>query len=148
MNRFKQIWHNEIQFILINYIIGNIPLWSLRKLFYKLFGMKIGKGTRIAMKCIILGPRNIVIGNNNVINEFVLLDGRSELYIGNNNSISMYSKFYSGTHNPYSNEFEYIGKKCKVENNTWIGTNTIVMPGSVVSDFSVIGDNSLYKGTS
>lgn len=146
MNRLKQIWHNEIQFILINYIIGNIPLWGLRKLFYRLFGMRIGAGSRIAMKCIILGPHNIVIGENNVINEFALLDGRSGLCIGNNNSISMYAKLYSGTHNSYSIEFEYVGKKCVIGDNTWIGTNAIIMPGSIIEDFSIIGANSLYKG--
>lgn len=145
-DRIYELIHDDIFFILINYIIAYIPFWTVRKCFYRMFGMKIGKKSRIAMRCVVLGPRGIEIGDGNVINEFVLLDGRSGLKIGNDNSISMYAKIYSGTHVTDSPTFEYKGLKTTIQDNCWIGTSAIIMPGSIISDFSVVGANSLYRG--
>lgn len=145
-DRIYEFIHDDIFFILINYFVAYIPFWTIRKWLYKLFGIKIGKNSRIAMKCVILGPKGIEIGDRNVINEFVLMDGRSGLKIGNDNSISMYAKIYSGTHITDSATFEYKGLKTVLEDNCWIGTSAIILPGSIVKDFSVISANSLYKG--
>ena len=141
--------YDDMFYIIINYFVAYIPFWSVRKQLYRLFGMKIGKGSRIAMRCIILGRKGchgIEIGEDNVINEYCLLDGRSGLKIGNSNSISMYAKLYSGTHRTNSETFEYIGRETIIANNTWIGTSAILLPGSVVNDFSVISANSLFNG--
>lgn len=142
--------YNDVFYIIINYFIAYIPFWTIRKALYQVFGMKIGNGTRIAMRCVVIGQkgcRGIVIGEDNVINEYCLLDGRSGLEIGNSNSISMYTKIYSGTHRTHSENFEYIGRKTILHNNTWIGTSAIILPGSEINDFSVISANSLFNGT-
>ena len=36
----------------INYFVAYIPSWTIRKLFYRAVGMKIGKGSRIKQVCI------------------------------------------------------------------------------------------------
>lgn len=59
----------------------------MQKIFYIMFGMKIGKGSRINMRCIIMNTWNIVIGNNSIINEYTLIDGRGGVIIGNNCSV-------------------------------------------------------------
>lgn len=141
--------YDDMFYMIINYFVAYIPFWNIRKQIYKLFGMKIGKGSRIAMRCIVLGQKGchgIEIGEDNVINEYCLLDGRSGLIIGNSNSISMYAKIYSGTHRTNSDTFEYIGRPTKILNNTWIGTNAIILPGSIIDDFSVISASSLFNG--
>lgn len=132
----------------LNYFVAFIPLWILRKFFYVLFGMKIGKRSRIGKGCTIIGCKGISIGNDNVINDHVLLDGRSKLFIGDHNSISMYAKIYTGTHKSYSNTFEYSGVVTSIKNNCWIGTAAVVMPGSEVNDFTIISVNSVFKGIS
>ena len=109
---YSHIWsfiHNDVEYIVLNYFVAYIPLWTVRKILYSIFGMKIGKKSRIAMRVVVLNPRAIEIGERNVINEFVLLDGRSGLKIGSDNSISMYVKIYSGTHDSNSNTFAYRG---------------------------------------
>ena len=151
MKNIKTIFRNlldDIIFIFLNYGVGYIPFWTIRKLFYRMFGMKIGKRSRIAMRCVIQGCNRIVIGNNSVINEFVYLDGRGRLTIGDNNSISMYAKIYSATHKSFSNQFEYWERETIIEDNCWIGTSAVVMPGSHLKDFTIISVNSVFKGTS
>lgn len=144
-----KILYDDIFYIILNYVVAYIPIWNVRKVLYRIFGMKIGKGTRIAMRCIVMGQKGchgIEIGEDNVINEYVLLDGRSGLKIGNSNSISMYSKIYTGTHGTWSNTFEYVGRETQIHNNIWLGTSAIILPGSEIQDFAVIGANSLFKG--
>ena len=150
LNRiYSCIWsfvYNDIEYIILNYFVAYIPLWTVRKFLYKLFGMKIGKKTRIAMRAIVFKPSGIEIGERNVINEFVLLDGRSGLKIGDDNSISMFAKIYTGTHNPHSDTFAYRGGRTIICDNCWIGTSAIVLPGSNINDFATISANSLFKG--
>ena len=100
------------------------------------------------MGAILMKPSGISIGENTIINQYVLLDGRSGLTIGNNNSISMFAKIYTGTHKSYSDNFEYYGKCTKICDNCWIGTSSIIMPGSELKDFTILSVNSLYKGIS
>ena len=123
----------DLGYMFTNYFVAYIPSWIIRKSLYRLLGMHIGKGSRINMRCIIMAPYRICIGENTIINEFCLLDGRGGLTIGNNTSISMYAKIYTATHKSYSEEFEYI-------------TNAVVMPGSIVEDFNIISVNSVFKG--
>lgn len=149
MSIYSHIWNfiiNDIEYIVLNYFVAYIPLWTVRKFLYRICGMKIGKKSRIAMRALVFKPQGIEIGERNVINEFVLLDGRSGLKIGSDNSISMFAKLYSGTHDSNSDTFEYRGRCTTLCDNCWIGTSAIIMPGSKVSDFAIISANSLFKG--
>lgn len=139
---------NDILYIFVNYFVENIPIWTIRKILFNLLGMKIGRNSRIAMKCIIFSPKKIEIGENNIINEHCLLDGRGFLKIGNNNSISMFSKIYSCSHYLNSDNFDYYCKKTEIKDNCWLGTSSVIMPGSLLNDFTVISVNSVFKGIS
>lgn len=139
---------DNLVYIFLNYFVAYIPAWFIRKFFYRLFGMSIGKKSRINQRVIIFNPKTIKIGNGCVINEYALLDGRSGLTIGNGNSISMYAKIYTGTHKSYSNTFEYLGKPTLIKDNCWIGTSAVIMPGSELADFTIISVNSVFKGKS
>ncbi len=75
MGRLKVLVYDFV-YIFINYFVAGIPCWSIRKMLYKLFGMKIGKGSRINMKCFVIEPWNVKIGENSIINEVCLIDGR------------------------------------------------------------------------
>ena len=133
-------------YIFTNCFINSIPFWGIRKFFYRLLGMKIGKGSRINMHCIVMSPWKITIGKHTMINDYVLLDGRGILTIGNNTNISMYSVIYTGTHKSYSDSFEYYTKETKIKDCCWIGTRSVIMPGSVISDLVIIGVQSVFKG--
>ena len=147
MNLIKTVIR-DLTYIFANYFVANIPCWFIRKLFYRMMGMKIGKGSRICMKCIVMSPWKISIGDNTMINEFVLLDGRGELSIGSNSSISMWAILYSASHVAGSKEFTYYSKPTVVGDCCWIGTHSIIMPGSVFSDGSILSGKSSFKGIS
>lgn len=148
MKNIIKIFARDIIYIFLNYVVNYIPCWNIRKLFYILMGLKIGKGSRICMKCIIMSPWNISIGANTMINEYVLLDGRGGLTIGDSCSISMWAILYTASHYSDSNEFQYYSKETKLGNCCWIGTRAVIMPGSVIRDRTIISVNSVFKGIS
>lgn len=130
----------------INYFVAYIPSWAIRKLFYRLFGMKIGKNTRINQRVYIFCPWRISIGDNTMVNSFAILDGRGGLEIGNGVSISMRSVIYSASHYSNSDSFECYKKKTTVGNYAWICVNAVILAGAVIADGVIVSANSVIKG--
>ncbi|MBQ4057553.1 MAG: hypothetical protein IJD40_01325 [Lachnospiraceae bacterium] len=137
-----------LYYLIVNHFVNHIPSWIIRKFFYRLCGLKIGKNSRIKMNVIVYRPRDISIGSGTIINEGALLDGRGGLIIGNNVNVSMYAILYSGSHKSYSRTFEYYTSKTTVEDCCWIGTRAVVMPGSYIQRNSILSVNSVFKGKS
>lgn len=136
----------EFIYILCNYIVNNIPIWYVRKLLYTLLGMKIGAGSRILMKTIVVCPWKVVIGNRTIINEFCYLDGRGELLIGDDVSVSIFTKIITGTHISDSDSFEYVAEKIIIGNNVWIGADAVILPGTTLPCAVIIGAGSTVLG--
>ena len=79
----------DFQYIFLNNFVNNIPSWKIRKIFYQFFGMDIKKGSRIAIKTIVINPKGITLGDRSIINECCFIDGRGGLVIGTDVSISV-----------------------------------------------------------
>jgi len=59
--------------------VGYIPSHYFRRFFYRLFGIQIGSGSTIHMGAVFYYPPNISIGNDSIIGENAVLDGRDKL---------------------------------------------------------------------
>lgn len=136
----------DLQYIVLNKFVNQIPCWNLRKRIYKKFGVIMGKGSRIGIGTIVLGPDKIKIGDRSIINENCLLDGRGGLVIGHDTSISSYSKILTASHRNNSPNFDYYTQKTKIGNNVWIGTAAVILNGSVLEDYVIIGAGAVMKG--
>ena len=146
MLKTVKIFLCDADFILLNYFVANIPCWWIRKVFYLLHGMKLGKKCRINMKCIIYAPWKISIGDNTIINEHTLLDGRGRLNIGDNVSVSMFSIIYTASHYSWSSKFEYYTKETVIKSGCWIGARAIVNAGSIMNENSILSAGSVLSG--
>lgn len=134
-------------FCFYNYFVCYIPCWQIRKVLYRMGGLKIGKGSRILMKTTIIKPWKVQIGNNTYINEGCHLDARGGIYIGNNASISIGSMIITGTHDSQSEYFEYKELEVNIEDNVWIGARAIILPGAYLKKQCLIGAGStVIKG--
>lgn len=138
----------DLLYVFINYIVAYIPFWTIRKALYSAVGMHIGKGSRIMMRCIVMAPWRIKIGDNTMINEYVLLDGRGGLTIESSVSISAYTLIYTGTHKSFSPTFEYASKPVSISNCCWLGARSVIMPGSDLQRGTIVSVNSVFKGSS
>lgn len=137
----------DIIYLFINYLVCYIPCWHIRKVLYKILGMKIGKNARIHMGVKVLIPWRIELGNNSIVNEFCFLDGRGGLKIGDNVSISIYSMMITGSHDKNSENFAYVANSIIIENCVWLGARAIILDGSILKQRTVIGAGSVFKGT-
>lgn len=129
----------------LNYIVSIIPFWCIRKFFYIISGMKIGKGSRIGLHTRVIKPRKIKIGERTIINEYCHMDGRGFLTIGNDCSISIYTKLITASHKAHSDMFEYYENGINIEDHVWIGCNAIILDGSKIKSGCIIGAGAVVK---
>lgn len=133
----------ELVYCFFNYFVCNLPFWPMRRFFYIIAGMKIGKGSRILRKTIIVSPSHIVIGDRTYVNERCFLDGRSEITIGSDVTIAVYSKLISSGHDIDDEQFEYQGNRIVIEDNVVIFADSTVLAGAFIHRGCVIAAKSL-----
>lgn len=146
MERISRLKY-DFKYIALNYFIRHIPAWYIRRAFYILMGMKIGKNARIGINTVIINPENITIGKRTIINENCHLDGRGGLIIENDTSISFGTTIITATHNS-KDEFEFIPEKVVIKDHVWIGANAIILNGSIIERLCIIGAGCVFKGDS
>ena len=132
-------------YIFCNYFINSIPCWTIRKLLYRMCGMKIGKHSRIMMKTIVTIPWRITIGDYTTVNEYCYLDGRGGLYIGNNVNIAIHSMIVTGSHKYKSVTFDYYTEPVVIEDDVWIAVRGIVLNGCTLKTGCVVGAGSVIS---
>jgi acetyltransferase-like isoleucine patch superfamily enzyme len=126
--------------------VGFLPFHHGRRFFYRLFGMKIGRGSTLHMMGRIYDPRNITIGEDTLIGEQATLDGRKQLpnskgglKIGNHVDIASQVMIWTSEHDVNSEDMHPIEEKVVIEDYVFIGPRAIILPGITVGKGAVIG---------
>lgn len=123
----------------INSIIMFLPFFHIRFFWCKIILKRIGYKCYISRNIDIRSPRHITIGNNVVLNKRVLLDGRgSNLIIGNNVDIAQDVQIWTQEHDVKSNTHDLINSAVIIEDNVWIASRAIILPGVKIGVGSVI----------
>src|SRR3972149_6448662 len=102
-NRLYNYWL-DFELMLLRWI-GYFPSHTIRKLKYRFFGMKIGKGSTVHMWANFFDPRNIKIGEDTIIGDHAFLDGRASLKIGNHVDIASSVMIYNSEHDLSKDDF-------------------------------------------
>ncbi len=125
-------------YYVINYIYG-----------YK--HAQIGKNTNVHPTVIIREPHNVVIGYNCYFNHNTILHGgkkNAKLTIGNyvqtgpNVAIYAYNHEFSNKHIPIIDQ-GYYESDVNIEDDVWIGANSVVLSGVCIGKGAVIGAGSV-----
>ncbi len=124
---------------LIMRIVGFIPSHHIRRFFYRLAGVKIGKGSAIHMGACFYDPKNIVIGQDTIIGEGAVLDGRDRLIIGNHVDIASQVMIYNAEHNVQDPAFKAVKSPVTIEDYVFIGPRAIILPGVKIKKGAVVG---------
>lgn len=132
LNIFLEI---EVYFL---HIIGHIPFHHLRRFFYRLAGIKIGKGSTIHMYARFYDPRNIEIGEDTIVGEFVVLDGRDQLKIGDHVAIASEVMIYNSEHDINDENFKAITEKVIIDDYVFIGPKAIILPNIKIGKGAII----------
>ena len=135
-NRLFNIFLEFEVFLL--HLVGSLPSHHLRRFFYRLAGVKIGRGSTIHMGARFYDPRNISIGEDSIIGEGVVLDGRDKLIIGNHVDIASEVMIYNSEHD--FNDPYFLAKNAPVliEDYVFIGPRAIILPGVKICKGAVV----------
>lgn len=145
---FLKIWNRietiELEFeMMILRWVGHIPSHHIRCFFYRLAGAQIGKGSTIHMGAIWYDSRNITIGNDSLIGENIVLDGRVKLAIGNHVDIASEVMIYNAEHDVMSADFHAVQQEVIIEDYVFIGPRAIILPGVHIGKGAVIGAGAI-----
>ncbi|MBI2031217.1 MAG: acyltransferase [Candidatus Levybacteria bacterium] len=127
---------------LINFIlrvVGFIPSHHVRRFFYRISGLSIGKGSAVHMGAVFYDPKNIKIGEDSIIGEGTVLDGRDALIIGNHVDIASEVMIYNAQHDVQSVDFHAITAPVTIEDYVFVGPRTIILPGVKIKKGAVVG---------
>lgn len=132
----------EFESMILRYV-GHIPSHILRRFFYRISGMGIGKGSAIHMWATFYLPRNIRIGEDTIIGEGAVLDGRAPLIIGNHVDIASDVMIYNSQHDTTAEHFAAVESIVKapvlIEDYVFIGPRAIILPGVRIGKGAVVG---------
>lgn len=137
INRIKNIFLEFEVFLL--HLVGCVPCHHFRRFFYRLAGIKIGKGSAIHTKARFYDPRNISIGVDSIIGEGVVLDGRDLLTIGSHVDIASEVMIYNSEHNINDESFIATNAPVKIEDYVFIGPRVIILAGVTVGRGAIVG---------
>ncbi|MDO8452545.1 MAG: acyltransferase [bacterium] len=118
--------------------VGNIPIHTVRKLFYSLAGMKIGKGSTIHMWANFFQPSHIEIGEDTILGDHIFLDGRAPLRIGNHVDIASQVLIYNSEHNINSEDFLATEEPVTIEDYVFIGPRVTILPGVTIGKGAIV----------
>lgn len=129
--------------VLLLHIIGYIPLHHVRRFFYRLAGIRIGKGTTIHTGTRFYDPHAISIGEDTIIGEYAVLDGRAKLTIGNHVDMASEVMIYNSEHNVNAEDFagvdSVITAPVHIDDYVFIGPRVIILPGVTIGKGAVVG---------
>lgn len=131
---------------LTNYVIKSVPSFALRRAWYRrLLGVDMGQNAGIHLGCYIwfYGPGQVrrgglTIGDYSRINRDCCLDARGSLRIGANVSISPEVVILTASHRVDDPQFRVETRSVVIEDNVWIGTRALILPGVTLGRGSVV----------
>ncbi|MCB9150115.1 MAG: acyltransferase [Caldilineaceae bacterium] len=120
------------------HILMHIPIQGFRYFVLRRLGMKLDKTSTVYMGGTIRNPQGITIGAYTTIGHNCTLDGRSNIYIGENVNLSSEVMIWTVQHDPQSADFGVKAEPVIVEDYAWLSTRSIILPGVTIGKGAVV----------
>ncbi len=136
INRIKNILLELGVYFL--HCVGFVPSHSFRRFFYRLSGVKIGRGSTIHTGARFYDPKNISIGQDSIIGEDAVLDGRAAITIGDHVDIASEVMIYNSEHDINDENFMPTDQPVVIKNYVFIGPRSIILPGVTIGEGAIV----------
>ena len=110
----------------------------LSSFYLRLYGIKLGPKSCIQRGCRFFHVGKFRTGHNVMINFGCYLDNRRGITIGNNVDLAHNVKIYTLGHNINSPKFEAVGKPVVIEDNVFVFSNAMIMPGVTIYEGAIV----------
>jgi len=137
LNRLLNIWL-DFELLLLNIVSNLVPFHSIRKLVFRLAGVKIEKGSFVHMGSRFYFPPGVTIGKGTIVGDHCFLDGRATLVIGNYVDIASQVLIYNSEHDIISEGFDPVEERVEIGDYVFIGPGAIIQPGVKIGKGAVV----------
>lgn len=137
VNRFRSVLR-EFGVMLLRWA-GHVPSHCFRRNFYRLFGIKIGRGSVVHMWADFFNPGGVKIGEDTIIGDHCFLDGRDRLEIGSHVDIASQVLIYNSEHDIEAEDFRAVTEPVEIKDYVFIGPRVIILPGVKIGQGAVVG---------
>lgn len=137
-------WILDFELMILRWV-GHIPFHNIRRFFYSLAGIKMGKGSAIHMFANFFNPKNIIIGEDTIIGKDAFLDGREKLIIGSHVDIASEVMIYNSEHDVNSKDFRAVSSPVEVGDYVFVGPRVVVLPGVKIGKGAVIAAGAVVS---
>lgn len=132
-------WRLAVVLYLANWWVNRIPFHGLRNAYYRrVCRMAIAKSSSVHMGAVIYTLGGVAIGPGSTLDQGVRLDGRGGLTIGAGVSIAPDVYLLTADHDPQSPDFAGRTAPVVIEDQAWLGTRAMVLPGVTVGQGAVV----------
>lgn len=136
-NRFAN-YALDFGLFILHSVSLHMPIWTLRKLSFRLAGVRIGKGTTIHMGAKFFRPSGVSVGDDTIIGDRAFLDGRDRLIIGNHVDIASEVMIYNSEHDISAADFHAISEPVEIKDYVFIGPRAIILPGVTIGEGAIV----------
>ena len=130
-------------FELLNSVVMSVPLHFIRLVWMKLLLGHLGKKASFLRHIRMHTPWRINIDDNVIVNVGVMLDGRKYLQIGKNVDIGEFVCIWTLQHTIDDGTHGLEGGSVIIEDNVWIAPHSIILPGVVIGEGSVVATGAV-----
>lgn len=113
--------------------------WRWRNLVLRLFGAKIGRGSRVSASAIIWAPWNLIIGDFTAIGTKANLYNPALIKLGSKVVISQYAYLCTASHDITNQRNPLITAPIIVDSFAWIAADAFVGMGVTIGQGAVVG---------
>lgn len=131
-----------------NHILCYLPSYTLRWLILRfLYFAKIERGVNIHMGVKFFSPWKLKIKTGSNIQWGTFLDCRGGLEIGSNVDVTLGVRILTQYHNIHDENYRTVSKRVEIDDDCIIGSYSLLLPGSCMEKFGVLGAGSVLTKT-
>lgn len=127
----------DIELLIIR-IVGFVPIYTIRWLFYVAAGVKIPYSSHIHMNAQFFEPSGVEIGKDTIVGQGVFLDGRAKLKIGDHVDIASEVMIYNSEHDMNAEDFHAVNERVEIGDYAFIGPRSIILPGVKIGKGAIV----------
>lgn len=109
----------------------------------RLFGARIGRGSKVAASCFVWAPWNLEMGEFSVLGDGVDCYTMDKIRIGSKVAVSQRCFLCTGSHDIASLRRPLTTRPITIGDHCWIAAESMLLPGVNVGEGTVIGARSL-----
>lgn len=124
-----------------------IPFSGLRVWLLRLFGARIGSGVVVKVGVNVKYPWHLHVGNDTWLGEDCWIDSLTTVRIGSDCCVSQGAYLCTGNHDWTDPAFGLLIAPVTMEDGSWAGARSMLLPGAVLREGAVVGAGSVISGT-